>query len=127
MCHEFATVETSHITELSWESCRVDISVPCSISKLVGLIPGSGRSSGEGNRNPLQYSCLGNPTDRGVWRATVHGVTRVRHDLATKPQPHSKHVSLGPCFRLLLLLLSRFCFVCLYGHARFHLNRDFLG
>ena len=37
--------------------------------------------------NPLQYSCLENPMDRGAWRATVHGVARVRHDLATKP-PH---------------------------------------
>ena len=40
----------------------------------LGLIPGSGRSPGEGNSNPLQYSCLGNPTDRGAWRAAVHGV-----------------------------------------------------
>ena len=40
----------------------------------VGLIPVSGRSPGEGNGNPLQYSCLGNPMDRGVWRAAVHGV-----------------------------------------------------
>ena len=40
----------------------------------VGLIPGLGRSPGEGNGNPLQYSCLGNPMDRGAWRATVHGV-----------------------------------------------------
>ena len=41
----------------------------------VGSIPGSGRSSREGNGNPLQYSCLGNPTDRGVWWwATVLGV-----------------------------------------------------
>ena len=37
-------------------------------------IPGSGRSPGEGNGNPLQYSCLGNPMDRGAWQATVHGV-----------------------------------------------------
>ena len=37
-------------------------------------IPGSGRSSGEGNGNPLWYSCLENPMDRGAWRATVHGV-----------------------------------------------------
>ena len=37
--------------------------------------------------NPLQYSCLGNPTDRGAWRATVHGVARVGHDLVTKPPP----------------------------------------
>ena len=41
-----------------------------------GLIPGSGRSPGEGNGNPLQYACLENPTDRGVWWATVHGVAK---------------------------------------------------
>ena len=42
----------------------------------VGSIPGSGRSTGGGgNDNPLQYSCLGNPVDRGAWWATVHGVT----------------------------------------------------
>ena len=39
-----------------------------------GSIPGSGRSPGEGNGNPLQYSCLENPMDRGAWWATVHGV-----------------------------------------------------
>ena len=50
-----------------------------------GLIYGMGRSPGIGNSNPLQYSCLGNPMDRGPWWATVHGVTRVGHDLATKP------------------------------------------
>ena len=43
-----------------------------------GSIPGSGRSPGEGNGNPLQYSCLGNPMDRGAWWATVHGVTKSR-------------------------------------------------
>ena len=37
-----------------------------------GLIPGLGRSPGEGNGNPLQYSCLENPMDRGAWWATVH-------------------------------------------------------
>ena len=42
-------------------------------------IPESGRSPGEGNSYPLQYSCLGNPMDRGAWQATVHGVTRGRH------------------------------------------------
>ena len=52
-----------------------------------GLIPGSGRSSGEGNGNPLQDSGLGNSKDRGVWQATVHGVARVRHNLVTKPPP----------------------------------------
>ena len=49
-----------------------------------GLISGSGRSPGEGKGNPLQYSCLENPMGRGAWQATVHGVSRVRHDLATK-------------------------------------------
>ena len=43
----------------------------------VGLIPGLGRSRGEGNGNPLQYSCLRNPVDRGAWQTTVHGVTKV--------------------------------------------------
>ena len=50
-------------------------------------IPGSGRSPGEGNGNPLQYSCLQNLMDRGAWEATAHGVTRVGHDLVTKPPP----------------------------------------
>ena len=46
----------------------------------VGLIPGLGRSPGGGNGNLFQYSCLGNPMHRGAWRATVHGLQRVRHD-----------------------------------------------
>jgi len=41
-----------------------------------GSIPGLGRSPGEGNGHPLQYSCLGNPMDRGAWRATVHGFAK---------------------------------------------------
>ena len=41
-----------------------------------GFVPGSGRSPGEGNSNPLQYSHLGNPMDRGAWWATVYGVTK---------------------------------------------------
>ena len=45
-----------------------------------GLIPGSGRSPGEGNGNTLQYSCLENPMDRGPWWATVHGSQSVGHD-----------------------------------------------
>ena len=51
----------------------------------LGSIPGSGRSPGEGNGNPLQYPWLENPMDRGACKATVHGVARVGHDLATKP------------------------------------------
>ena len=44
----------------------------------VGLIPGSGRSPGGGNGNPLWYSCLGSPVDRGAWRATVQRVAKSR-------------------------------------------------
>ena len=43
-----------------------------------GLILGLGRSSGGGNGNPLQYSCLENPMDRGTWRDTFHGITKSR-------------------------------------------------
>ena len=52
-----------------------------------GSIPGSGKSPGEGNGKPLQYSCLENPMDRGAWQAIVHGVASVGHNLVTKPPP----------------------------------------
>ena len=52
-----------------------------------GSIAGSKISPREGNGNPLQCSCLGNPMDRGAWQATVHGVAGVRHNLVTKPPP----------------------------------------
>ena len=45
-------------------------------AKLEDWIPGLGRSLGEGNDNPLQYSCLENPMDRGAWQVTVHGVAK---------------------------------------------------
>ena len=48
----------------------------------VGSIPGSGRSPGGGHGNPLQYSCLENPMDRGAWWATVHGVAKSRTQLS---------------------------------------------
>jgi len=51
---------------------------PCNAGNLkdAGLIPGWRRSPGEGHGNPLQYSCLQNPTDRGTWRATVHRIAK---------------------------------------------------
>ena len=52
----------------------------------MSLIPGSGRSPRKGNGNPLQYSCLKNPMNRGAWRATVHKIARVGHNLQTKQQ-----------------------------------------
>ena len=58
----------------------------------LGSIPGLGRSAGEGNGKPLQYSCLENPMGRGAWWATVHGVTKSRTRLSdftfTKIEPH---------------------------------------
>ena len=66
-----------------WLSCKESA---CQAGD-AGSIPGSGRSSEEGNGNSLQYSCLGNPMDRGAWRAIVYGVAkRVRYDLVTKQQ-----------------------------------------
>ena len=62
-----------------------------------GLIPESGRSPGEGNGNILQYSCLKNSMDRGALWATVHGVTRAGHDLATKSPPPPSYL-LKSCF-----------------------------
>ena len=50
----------------------------------MSLNPVSGRSPGEGNGHPLQFSCLENPMDRRAWQATVHGFLQVKHDLATK-------------------------------------------
>ena len=49
-------------------------------ARCAGPIPGSGRSPGVGNGNPLQYSCPENSMDRGAWRATVHGVTKKTSD-----------------------------------------------
>ena len=56
---------------------------PLANSGDVGSTLGLGRSPGEGNGNPLQYSCLGNPVDRGAWRATVQGVAK-SHERATE-------------------------------------------
>ena len=52
----------------------------------IGSIPGSGRSPGEENGNPLQYSCLGHPMDREGCQATVQGFTRIRDNTVTKQQ-----------------------------------------
>ena len=51
----------------------------CNAGELVST-PESRRAPGGGNSNPLEYSCLENPMDRGAWKATVHGVERVRHN-----------------------------------------------
>ena len=65
-----------------------------------GLVTGSGRSLGEGNGSPLQYSCLGNPMDRGAWWAAVRGVAEVRYDLETKQQRPVVKTLRSQCWRL---------------------------
>ena len=54
----------------------------------VGLIPGFGRFPGGGHGNPLQYSCQGNPMDRGAWRVTVHGVVKSQTPLSNWAHTH---------------------------------------
>ena len=76
---------------LDFLDCSVVKNPPANAGDMC-LIPGSGKSPGEGNGNPFQYSYLENPMDRGPWQATVHGVARIRHDLATKPPPMKKQL-----------------------------------
>ena len=68
-------------------------------ARAMSWISGSGKSSGEGNGSPLQYSCPENPVDRGAWSAAVHGVARVGHDWETNPPP-------PPHYRETFLVLS---------------------
>ena len=71
----------------------------CNVGDL-GLIPGSGRSAGEGNGNLLQDSCLENPMDGGTWWATVHGVTKSRTQLSDFTSLHFyEHTGLARCSR----------------------------
>ena len=69
---------------LYWSNSSVGKESACSAGD-PGLIPVLGRSPGEGNGNSFQYPCLENSMDRGAWWATLQGVARVGHDLATKP------------------------------------------
>ena len=65
----------------------------------LGSIPGSGRSPGEGNGNPLQYSCLENPMDGGAWWATINGVSKSQTRLSDFTSLHFNDVSKSPCKR----------------------------
>ena len=68
---------SSSIHNIAFSGGSDSIESAC-IGEDLGSVPGSGRSPGEGNGNPLQYSCLENPMDRGVWWVTVHGVAKSR-------------------------------------------------
>ena len=74
--HPFDQVFASTSSPLEGFSGSSVVKNPPANTREAGLIPGSQRSSGGGNGNPLQYSCLENSIDRGAWRATVHGVTK---------------------------------------------------
>ena len=70
-----------------------------------GSIPGSGRSPGEGNGNPLQYSCLGNSMDRGAWQATVHRVAKSWTRLSVHTLTHT-HTHRGIFMGIALYFIS---------------------
>ena len=73
-----------------------------------GSNPGSGRSPGGGNGNPLQYSCLENPMDRGAWWATVHGIARVGHDIV-------EQLSSNNC---ILFYTSPYCTIVIFDNLK---------
>ena len=81
LCKFSLSLNLKRISTLSFPGGSEDKASACSAGDL-GSIPGLGRSPGEGNGNPLQYSCLENPMDRGAWRATVHGVAKSRTRLS---------------------------------------------
>ena len=80
LAHEM--IKCRWLIRIGFPSGSVDKESACNAGDTgdVGLIPGSGRSPGEGNGNPLQYSYLENPMGRGAWQATVQSVTRVGRD-----------------------------------------------
>ena len=77
-----------------------------------GSVPGSGRYPGEGNGNPLQYSCLENPMDRGAWWATVHGVSKSQTRLSLCNEKEGIHIPYSsPIYRV---QFNSFTFTKLY-------------
>ena len=92
LCIPEITLEKQRRTGSEWNGPRIYVKVDSSVSKGPacsawdpGSFTASGRCPGGGNDDPLECSCLENPMDRGARRAPVHGVTRVGHDLRTKP------------------------------------------
>ena len=79
-----------------------------------GSIPGSGRSPGEGNCNPLQRSCLGNLMNGGAWQATVRGITMGSHNLAIKPLYLGMGILLWLYFSFLLICILWFSYSSIF-------------
>ena len=75
----------------------------------LGLIPGLGRSPGVGNGNPLQYSCLENSMERGIWRATVRGIAKSWTQLSTHTHIHisTMHLEDGTLNELMIISTER--------------------
>ena len=99
-----------HLFGVGWGESVSSSARPAPVAQMVknlpasagdpGSIPGSGRSPGEGNGSPLQYSCLENSTDRGTWQTTVHGVTtksQTQLSNKTHTQPTRGFQDSGPC------------------------------
>ena len=82
-------------------------------SRDMGLIPGWGRSPGGGNSNPLQYSCLGNPMDRGAWWTTVHRVAKSWTDMTEQLNLH-----------LLIYIHISNIFIIYMRYTRYHNLQD---
>ena len=78
--HTFFLTTQYHLQGFPGRSVVISLPANAGDTRDTGSIPGWGRSPGEGNGNPLQYSCLGNPLDRGAWHTAVHGVARVEND-----------------------------------------------
>ena len=90
-----------------------------------GSIPGWRRSPGEGNSNPLQYSCLGNPMDRGVWRAVVHGVAKELDTTYWLNNINQQNSNINTClgntnFKKLKPLLLYVCNLCVCSCTHMH-------
>ena len=81
----------------------------------MGLIPGSGRFPGAGNGNPLQYSCLGNPTDRGDWQATVH---RVAKESDTTERINNKKLCFQRVKEKEVLVEEGVCLICTVNYLQ---------
>ena len=79
------------------------------------------RSPGEGTGNPLHYSCLRNPMDRGAWWATVHGVTRVGYNLATELSHHIINHQMHMAYRKIILKIGK----KKKHRTRIHLPKDY--
>ena len=111
-------VSSSHQVAIKWKLFVTTLSFPCGSDGKEsacnvgdsGSIPGLGRSPGEGNGNPLQYSCLENSVDRGAWRAAVHRVTEsATSEWLTLSDSNAHLPFLYPCLGVFSLLQWRLC------------------